>query len=215
MSGTRTYLKSLGRIVLLVVLSLTSIGILAQITPDIPDIIVVTVDHSDNGVLIQWEPSTDTGIVNYNVYTRNPDNSFQLLISLPANTLEYKDMINGPANLAYSVTAVNNAIPPSESLFGDNVHRAVAISVEFDLCTQSNIIQWTGYEGWEGNISGYKVFGGILGGPMQELIFVPASTTSYSHSEVEADTGYIYYIETFNTTSGITSLSPLESSPSP
>jgi gliding motility-associated-like protein len=108
-------------------------------------------------------------------------------------------MINGPYNLAYSVTAINNAIPPSESLFEDNVHRSVALSTEFDLCTQSNSLQWSEYEGWEGNISGYKVYGGISGAPMQLLSFVQATTTSYIHSELEMNTTYIYYIVTVNT----------------
>jgi len=212
MSGLRTYLKTLAKPFLLVVILMLHLGVQAQVTPpSIPELIRVTVDHSDNGVLIQWNPSPDTGIVSYKVYTRNPDNSFSWLITLPAGTLEYKDMINASNNLAYSVTAINNAIPPSESLFEDNVHRAVALSTEFDLCTQSNILQWSEYEGWEGNIAGYKVFGGISGAPMQELDFVPATTSSFSHSGVAMNTSYIYYIETFNTTSGISSLSALDS----
>jgi hypothetical protein len=209
MKGTWTYLKTFGKALLLVVTLLLHLGANAQL-PDIPDIIRVTVDHADNGLLIQWIPSTDTGIVSYNVYTRNPDNSFQLLITLPASTLEYKDMINGPNNPAYSVTAINNAIPPSESLFEDNVHQAVGLSTEFDLCAQSNIVTWTPYAGWEGEISGYRIYGGMAGSPMQELDFVSASTNSYAHSGVQADTDYIYYVETIHSQTGNISLSAID-----
>jgi len=182
----------------------------AQDRPEIPGIIRVTMDHSDGGVLIQWNPSPDTGIVFYNVYSRNPNNPFSLLISLPATTLEYKDLINGPANLAYSVTAINNAMPPSESLVDVDVHRAVSITSEFDLCTQTNIIQWSSYEGWEGNISGYNVYGGVSGTPLQFLSLEDANTNSFSHSGVALNTSYTYYIETIHS-SGINSLSSLGS----
>jgi fibronectin type 3 domain-containing protein len=210
MSGMNKYHLPIYPLILLVIMVMIPVSTRAQmILPDIPDLIRVTVDHSDNGILIQWNPSTDTGIVTYNVYTRNPDNTFQKLIALPASTLEYKDMINGPLNLAYAVTAVNSAIPPSESLFGENVQRAVALSVEFDLCSQSNTLQWTLYEGWEGQISGYRVYGGISGGPIQELKFVSPTTTSYVHTGVDVDTSYDYYIETVNS-NGIFSLSAIE-----
>ena len=112
MSGLRTYLKALGRALLLMVIILFSMGVQAQQPRPMP-IIRVTVDHADNRVLIQWNPSPDTGIVYYKVYTRNPGGSFWELITLPASTLEYKDTINASNNLAYSVTAINNAIPPS------------------------------------------------------------------------------------------------------
>lgn len=180
----------------------------AQVTPDIPDIIRVTVDHSDNGVLIQWEPSTDTGIIAYEVWWQNPDLSFSQLASVDPFTFEYKHMNSGLGNLAYSVTAMNS--DSVRSLFEQNVHRAVLLDVEYDLCTQSNILQWTAYEGWEGQISGYIVYGGMEGTVMQELNFVPATTLFYSHDGVEPNTNYTYYIETVNAISGISSLSPID-----
>jgi len=210
MSGIRKYLLTKGKSAFVLAMVLFPVWVQAQVTPPaIPELIRITVDHSDNGVLIQWNPSPDTGIVFYKVYTRNPDNSFSELITLPASILEYKDMINASNNLAYSVTAINNAIPYSESLVEVNVHRAVALSTEFDLCTQSNILQWSEYEGWEGNISGYKVYGGISGAPMQLLSFEQATTTSYIHSDVAMSTSYVYYIETINT-NGEFSLSDLD-----
>ncbi|MEA3460799.1 MAG: gliding motility-associated C-terminal domain-containing protein, partial [Bacteroidota bacterium] len=104
----------------------------------------------------------------------------------------------------------DNSIPSNESLFGDNVHQAVSLTTEFDICTQSNTITWTPYLGWEGLISGYKVYGGISGAPMQLLLFVPASTLSYIHADVQVATDYTYYVETVNASSGISSLSAID-----
>ena len=60
-------MKSLSKLVLLVVTLLFPKGLQAQ-APAIPDLIRVTVDHSDNGVLIQWNPSADSDIQFYHLY---------------------------------------------------------------------------------------------------------------------------------------------------
>ena len=208
MDGRRTYMKILSTFILLVIILFPSV-VQAQ-APAIPDLIRVTVDHSDNGVLIQWEASEDSDIQFYHLYKLvDPVNmTFQRIFSFGPSTYEWKHMTSGLTNLAYAVTAEDSTT--NESLLGDNVHRAVATSVEFDLCTEANIVQWTSYEGWEGDISGYRVYGGISGSPLQELTFVPASTNTYSHTGVAANTDYIYYIETVNI-SNITSNSPLDS----
>ena len=52
----------------LVFLFLVPIISIAQDPPDKPDLIRVTVDHADNGVLIQWEPSEDDDIMYYHLY---------------------------------------------------------------------------------------------------------------------------------------------------
>jgi len=206
MSWIRTYVLSKGKAMLLVGLVLLPFWVQAQL-PDIPDLIRVTVDHSDNGVLIQWNPSTDTDIRFYQLYKMDANGDFVFLFAFMSSTLEYKHMTSGLQNLAYAVTALDSV--GNESIFSDNVHRAVATSLTFDLCTESNIIQWTAYEGWEGDISGYRVLGGISGNPLQELTFVPASTSSYNHTGVQSNTDYIYYIETVNI-NGSSSLSPLD-----
>jgi len=175
--------------------------------PDIPDMIRVTVDHSDNGVLIQWEPSEDKDIEFYHLYKMNDDLAFEKVFSFSANTLEYKHMTSGLKNLAYAVTAEDSA--GNESLFEQNVHRAVAVSVSFDPCTPANQITWTPYVGWEKKVSGYKIFGGPVGGTMQMLSIVDSATTSFTHLGIVPNTTYSYYIETVNL-NGITSLSAIE-----
>ena len=209
MSSTGTYIKSLVKVVLLMVLMVLFPRELDAQLPDIPDLIVVTVDHSDDGVLIQWEPSEDTDIMNYQIWQRIPGSppTFIHRFTLQATVFEYKILNSGLNNLAYSVIAEDSSL--NRNPFEDNVHQAVKVSTEYDICTQSNILEWTEYEGWEGNISGYRVFGGLAGASMQELTFVPASINSYSHTGVEADRDYTYYIETVNT-NGISSLSPID-----
>jgi len=207
MTGRERYLKIIFQALLLAGMLLFHKGVQGQVLPDIPDLIRVTVDHSDNGVLIQWEPSEDSDIMYYHLFKRNDAGSFEYIFGFGPYTYEYKHMTSGLENLAYSVVAEDST--GNRSLFEDNVQQAVSLSTEFDICTQSNLITWTPYLGWEGQISGYRVWGGISGAPMQELLFVPASTLSYTHAEVAVDTDYTYYIETINN-NGITSLSAID-----
>ena len=148
-------------LVLVLLVVLCNSILLGQTTPDIPDLIRVTVDLSDNGVLIQWEPSADTDIEFYNLYKMNQDLTFLRLFSFNASTLEYKHMTTGLKNLAYTVTAKDSS--GNESLFGQNVHRAVQVLAEFDPIASANKVIWTAYEGWEGDISGYRLHGGLIG----------------------------------------------------
>jgi gliding motility-associated-like protein len=178
----------------------------AQNLPDIPDIIRVSVDHSDNGVWIEWEPSTDTDIRYYHLW-KQVGESFQQLFTFDSVTFQYKHMTSGLVNLAYSVVAEDTS--GNFSIFSDNVQQAVAVNTEFDLCTRSNVVQWTPYVGWEGEISGYRVYGGLMGEPLQELEFLQATDRSFEHEEVLPDTAYVYYIETVNI-NGTISLSPLD-----
>lgn len=176
--------------------------------PDTPHLIRVTVDHATDFVLIQWEASKDPDVDRYRMYKKNDQDSFDTIFTFSAETFEYYHMTSGLENLVYAVTALET-LEGNESLIGDNTHQAVMASLEFDPCAPSNTINWNGYVGWEGKISGYKIYGGIKGEEPELLRFVHPNTRTYTHQGVSLDTVYSYYVEVVNT-SGITSLSPLE-----
>lgn len=175
--------------------------------PDKPDIIRVTVDHDDDGILIQWEPSEDPDIEFHKLY-RMVNRTGQEIVTLPGTVYEYKHMDTGLKNLEYSVTAIDSG--GNESLLTPGEHRAVSLSLQFDTCAMSNVITWSAYVGWEGNISGYRVYGAPADDEPLSLGFVPPGNLAFTHDEITRDTTYRYYIETVNT-EGITSLSPVES----
>lgn len=210
MRGVNIYGRWIGRLVAMTIfLSFQQTGTAQSELPDIPDLIRVTVDHADHGFLIQWEPSTDPDISSYRIYRRQ-DLVFQLEASVPPDIFEYKVASDGIRNPAFAVTAVDSASPPNESLFEDNVQRAVAASVVFDPCTPANVISWTPYEGWDGNISAYQVYAREDGGNFTMLGFVSASTLIYTHSDITIGQHYDYYISTVNT-NGTISLSDIVS----
>jgi gliding motility-associated-like protein len=172
-----------------------------QEIPDKPDIIRVTVDHSDNGVLIQWEPSTDTTVDRYILYKLNPNQQdFDSIFQFSANTLEYKHMTSGLKNLSYTLTAYDIE-GDRESLLGENVHRAMTTTALFDPCTPANLVTWSPYIGWEGKLSGYGIYRSSGDGSYQDLGFVSPGTSSFTDDEIILGNSYSYFIKAFNTSS--------------
>jgi len=210
MSGNRTYGWFGEKILLVVVLITGHFSVFAQSDlPDIPDMIRVTVDHSDGGFLIQWEPSTDSDIASYRIYIRN-NLVFEFVDAVPPDIYEYKYMDAGNRNPAFAVTAMDSAYPdPNESIFDQNVHRAVGASVEFDPCTPANLISWEPYEGWDGDISAYEIFGREQGGTFESLGFVSPGTLAFTDDEIAVGYIYQYYIKAVKI-DGTTSLSAIE-----
>ena len=211
MTGFHIYKRVIRDLIFLVSLLLISPVItLAQGTaPDTPHLIRVTVDHATSYVLIQWEASKDPEVDLYQMYSMD-NGTGKFLFAFDSETFEYYHMTSGLENLSYSVTAVDtlDGSGSRESLLKDNEHSAVLVSPVFDPCIPANIINWTGYVGWEGNTSGYKIYGGLKGEEMEVLKFVHPDTRTFSHRDVSYDTAYNYYIEAVHT-SGITSLSPI------
>jgi len=208
MIGTQKYEWGLWSVLSLILLLVCPVMVFAgSDLPEKPEIIRVTVDHSDDGVLIQWNPAGDADIEFYHIY-KMISRTGQKIATVSANTLEFKHMSSGLKNLTYTVTAEDSS--SNESLLTPGEHRAVTASVEFDPCSPANIITWSAYEGWEGNISAYIIFGGLRGASPDTIEFVDAATLSYTDNGVSIDSTYEYYIQTVHTT-GIVSHSAIES----
>ena len=211
MTGFQIYKRAIRNLVPLVsLLLMLPVGTDAQPTaPDTPNLIRVTVDHSTSYVLIQWEASEDPEVDLYHLY-RMLDGTGTKIFTFDSETFEYYHMTSGLENLSYSVTAVDtlDGNDSRESLIGDNEHRAIEPSVEHDPCSRSNTINWTAYVGWEGNTSGYRIYGGPTGSSLEVLAFVNPGIRTFTHQGTEYDIAYSYYVEAVHT-SGITSLSPI------
>lgn len=176
-------------------------------TPDIPDLVRVTMVHSDLSVLLEWEHSSSPDIVNYHVYKMNSSLAFEKIASLDPDSLRFRDVYTELGLLSYSVTAEDSK--GNESLFADNVHKAVSLQVSYDICKEANLLNWTRYEGWEGEISAYRIMQVLTDGTARSLGFVSEGSQSFTHSDILTGQEYRYYIETVHI-SGTPSLSAIE-----
>jgi gliding motility-associated-like protein len=177
--------------------------------PDTPHLVRVTTVDPDT-VRIEWEASKDPTVDLYYMYKQVGD-GWEFLYGFGSETFDYYITDTVKMGQTYIVTALDtlDGSDDRESLLGVNPHKAVAVSLEFDPCTPSNTINWTGYVGWEGNTSGYRIYGGLKGEQMEVMSFVNPITRTYMHRDVSYDTAYTYYVEAIHT-SGMTSLSPIE-----
>lgn len=200
MTDLQKYQRYLMPVITLIMLVTLPFRLVAQQDlPGTPDIIRVTIDHSDNGVLVQWEPSTDTTVDLYHIYRKN-ERDYTRLFTFSSQTYEYKINTSEHHTLAYTVTAEDtlDGISSRESLLGDNVHRAMTVSVEFDPCTPANLVTWSPYVGWGGKLSGYHVFRNSTEGP-EDLGFVSPGTHSFTDADITIGNVYSYFIKAVNT----------------
>lgn len=191
-------------------LLLFPVSILAQgDLPDTPKLVVVSWDHSSDDFLVRWEASKDPTVDLYRMYIPDGD-SWRSIYTFGSDTNEYPITNNDYKGLTYIVTAIDtlDGTDERESPLGENPHRAIEVSIEFDPCVQANIINWTGYVGWKGSLSGYQIFGGIKGDEMKDLGIANPTTFTKTHYGVSYDTVYNYYVIALNSTD--TSFSQIE-----
>lgn len=211
MTGIQIHKKAFRKLILQVFLLLIlPVGIFAQDElPDTPKMIRVTVDHSNNDYVVEWEASEDPTVDLYILYIKLGD-AWDDIYAFGSETFSYNITNENYKRQTYIVTAMDtlDGNDDRESLLGDNGHRAMEVSLDFDPCSRSNTISWTSYVGWEGQISGYKIYGGLQGEEMLYLGLTSPNTNSFPHQNVSYDETYTYYVEAINPWA--TSLSPIE-----
>jgi len=173
-------------------------GILsAQDLPDKPEIQRVTVDTSYHGegyrIIIEWLPSGSTDVEFYLIYKDTLQDAFTKIDSVSADITSYLYEPPRLESLKYTVTAKDSE--GNESLLTPGVHRVMLLSVQFDTCYRENILSWTPYEGWDDDLSVYRVYVAEGDDPMAFLGIAEPYKTTYKHSNITDNQSYRYLIE--------------------
>ncbi len=176
--------------------------------PDTPKMKRVTWVHETDEVLVEWEASKDPTVDRYILYIKVGD-AWDDIYGFGPETFSYSISNDNFKGQTYIVTAMDtlDGNDERESLLGDNGHRAIEVSLDFNPCSKTNTLSWTDYVGWEGTITGYKIYGGIQGKEMLYLGLTSPKTNSFPHQNVDYDETYNYYVEAINPWT--TSLSPI------
>jgi len=127
--------------------------------PDKPEIDYVTIDSVTGYTIIRWEPSNSPGISTYKIYTLDTETfpvSGTLLDSVPASVHSYSYDPGTTNPFTYTVTAVDGA--GSESLLSGDSHKPVKLTIAYDSCSGSMIIEWDKYKGWGNTLTGYRIW---------------------------------------------------------
>lgn len=164
-----------------------------------PSINYVTVDTSDQKVVLNWNPSTSPNIEKYIIHIVGFDQYGPYgtaVDSVSADTLFYKDRISTYKPHIYTVVAKNSI--GDESLIGADYHKPVKLDISYDSCSQEMNLSWDNYIGWKGNLNGYRVLYREGSGAFQEIAILDTAKLSYTHTGLKENTFYEYVIRSFD-----------------
>ena len=175
--------------------------------PEKPELLYVTVDTANNNVNIYWKKSTSSDVEYYIIYkkvnTLNPDEADSIAF-VPATEDSYTHVTSGlPVKepLLYSISAVDMAGNKSIRTI---LHGTIYTTLSYDSCNNTMTLRWTKYQGWENNISAYKVFARRGNDTFQ--VFVPPDIMTDSmivykiadDTKIRENTQYYFFVQVLN-----------------
>jgi gliding motility-associated-like protein len=169
-----------------------------KVPPERPYITYVTVDTSNNNTHIYWTKSPSTDVEKYYIYYEiKTINGYEgvKLDSVPADVSEYTHVNSGAdkKSILYSVTAVDSSY--NESIRKPGLHSTVFTSLKYDSCQDRMTVTWNKYQGWDDNVSGYRILRSIDNAPFTILTGVNPGDSTYIDNEIAENTSYRYLIE--------------------
>ncbi len=192
-------------------------GLFCQ-TLEIPVITNVSVDGTTQKPLISWSMNNpadvDGYIIKRQIFGRTGvvDGSFETVATINnPNQFSYLDISNdvvlGPAEPGFKAENYRVASfkdvgtgTPEYSLMSDPVATIFLSPIEFDLCLEQNMLNWTAYIGFGDNLTGYNIYYSSTMNGSQTLIGqVEADDTTFVHTQVDANASYYYFIEAVDT----------------
>lgn len=135
-----------------------------MLTPAIPVISSVSVDTLMGNIVISWNQNSQPDTYGYVIYQRD-ENGFiveiDTVFGIANTTYTHNFPVDGP--LSYSIAAFDscytNAVPPTyQTSAKANLHTSVFLTDQVNVCDNTALLSWTGYEGWGANLSDYTVF---------------------------------------------------------
>lgn len=183
-----------------------------KITPDIPELVVATVDTTDFSVTIQWNVNAQLDTYGYIVYTLD-ENGFltELDTVWGINNTSYNYFpVLSSGSLTYTVAAFDScfttSIPPTYQTSAKALlHSTVFIEGDTDPCSGLATLTWDSYVGWTSVSS--KIFMQINQGIWIEIDEV--SGTSYSYP-ITLGSSYTFAVQSFAMNGTSTFSNPLD-----
>ena len=166
--------------------------------PGRPYITYVTVDTATGNTLIYWTKSPSADVEKYDLYYEiTTVNGYEgvKFDSVPATVSQYTHVNSGAdrASILYSVTAVDSS--GNESIRKPGLHSTVFTSLVYDSCLARMTVTWNRYQGWDGNVSGYRVLRSIDNSPFEILTGLSPGDSTYTDTDIKENTGYRYLIQ--------------------
>lgn len=145
---------------------------------------VVALSVRDDAIVIDWPASSEPDIATYHLYRKWNNDTWQLVSSLPSNSLQYVDVNLKPyAQTHYRIVAedkdgLQSTPSESESIVSP---QTLVLSVAEDNMLRKISLAWPEYR----NVDGYKIYYRVAGTTNWKLVktFKKASTTYFMHDD--------------------------------
>lgn len=166
--------------------------------PDPPDFRYVSVDSTSmtGGAILYWTPSPSANVIGYFIFAETLNvwsihdtvwgrltNSFLVPGSEPYRFAE-----------SYRICAFDDSMHRSSMIPLNGKHSTMYAFPYFDKCTESVLLDWNPYEGWD-SIAYYNVYSKKQNAPYQFLAQVFGNQSSYLHDHLLSDIQYCYYVD--------------------
>jgi gliding motility-associated-like protein len=198
------------------------------ISPDIPIITSVTIDHATSDAVIHWEPSSAPDTKGYLLYKcqGSPPTTTLIGTVMGQSSSSFTDLVTNTATgpVQYAIAAFDSCYlltPPMvpASPIGPCNRSIYLQSLLYTNCDDFIRLNWQHYDGWQHGVDTYTVYHGFStsppnsGGPVTYTAIgtVNGSIGTFIHHGIPAQDGYnYYYIEGTASQTGYTANSNLQ-----
>lgn len=165
--------------------------------PNIINLDSVSVDNAIGKAVLGWQPSTDNDVIKYYIYHKVGAPWF-LIDSVNIPLTSYIDLSSDPTiqSESYAIAAVDSCKKLSPMSLE---HKTIYLSpIVLNTCADKAHLEWTPYINLDTPLTGYNIMVSVDGGPTTLLANVDATTNSYDHTGIIANSEYCYYLQGYN-----------------
>lgn len=169
-----------------------------------PSIDSVSID-ANGKVIIGWQPGSDPDIVGYKIFSVSSTNDSIDYVDGRFTTF-YLDQSSEPCNgplryILLSVDSCGNESPfPFDSLtLLDKPHSTIYLSdIQYDPCLMTNSLLWNEYENFDPPLEYTNLYVSENSGPYQLLTTILPGQITYTHTDLQPNTNYSYFVRAFS-----------------
>ncbi|MCZ4409280.1 gliding motility-associated C-terminal domain-containing protein [Cryomorphaceae bacterium 1068] len=164
-----------------------------DVGPPAPVVETISVDPVTGEVTIYWPPSSAPDIAGYIIQDADiPNNIFTEIDSIPGDNQSYTLNLSASSDpVTWVVLALDTC--GNENSF-DQPHTTMEVNVTFLDCSNFATIDWTPYEGWGDDLSGYEIRAILADGT--DILLATAGPDGFiSNVDVDPNLEYRFYIK--------------------
>ncbi|MFT4771428.1 MAG: gliding motility-associated-like protein [Cryomorphaceae bacterium] len=161
--------------------------------PPAPIVETISVDPITGEVTIYWEPSAAPDLVAYIIQDADiPNNQFTRIDSISGDNLSYSlDLSASSVPVTWVVLALDSC--GNENSF-DQQHTTMEVNVTYSDCENFATLDWTPYEGWGDELSGYEIRAFLADGT-DTLMATTGPDGFISNVDVDPNTQYRFFVK--------------------